>query len=71
MPTTELGIFVGYTNMPHNYLVYLASHMIKIVRRDVKFDEEKAMRCSLEREIHFHANEEFLAPKEEPQDDVE
>jgi hypothetical protein len=37
----------------------------------VKFDEEKAMRCSLERELQLHADEEILAPKEEPQDDVE
>lgn len=50
-PTTELGIFVGYTNTPHNYWVYLSSNRIIVVRRDVKFDEEKAMRCSLEREL--------------------
>ena len=42
-----------------------------MIRRDVKFDEEKAMRCSLERELQLHAHEEILAPKEENQDDVE
>jgi len=42
-----------------------------MVHRDVKFDEEKTMRCSLEKELHLHANEELLAPKEEPQDEVE
>ena len=33
-----------------------------MVRRDVKFDEEKAMQLSLERA------QELLAPKEEPED---
>ena len=42
-----------------------------MVRRDVKFDEKKAIRCSLERELQLHVVEEILAPKEEPQIDVE
>jgi len=42
-----------------------------MVRRYVNSDEEKAMRCSLERELQLHAYEQLLAPKEEPQDDVE
>ena len=42
-----------------------------MVRRDVKYDEGKAMRCSLERELQLHVVEEILAPKEEPQIDVE
>ena len=33
-PTTELEIFVGYTDTPHNYRVYLSSHNMKMVRRD-------------------------------------
>ena len=70
-PTAELGIFVGYTDTPHKYRVYLPYHRLTVVRRDVKFDEEKAMRGSLEREHQLHADEYLLAPKEEPQDDVE
>jgi len=35
-----------------------------LVHRDVKFDEEKAMRCSLERDLQLRADEELLAPKE-------
>jgi len=35
-----------------------------VVRRDVKFDEEKAVRCSHEKELQLHADEELLAPKE-------
>ena len=38
---------------------------------DVNFDEEKAMRFSLERELQFHVYEDILAPKEEPQNVVE
>lgn len=70
-PTIELGIFVGYTNTPHNYQVYLPSNKMTVVCRDVSFNEEKAMRCSLERELQLHAYEEILAPKQEPQDDVD
>jgi len=69
--TTNLGIFVGYFNTPHNYRVYLPSHRMTVVCKDVKFNEENAMRCSLEREFHLHVDEELLAPKEEPMDDVE
>lgn len=43
-PTAELGIFVGYTNTPHNYRVYLTSNRMIVVHRDVKFDEEKAIK---------------------------
>ena len=65
-PTTEVGIFFWYTDTPHNYRMYFSANMMTIVRRDVKFDEEKAMRLSLEREIDFHVDEELLVPKDEP-----
>ena len=42
-PIAEIGIFVGYTNTAHNYRVYLTNSGMKVVRWDVKFDEEKAM----------------------------
>ena len=42
-PTLELGIFVGYTDTPQNYQVYLQTSRMTMVRRDVKFDEEKAI----------------------------
>ncbi len=66
--TTEVGIFVGYTDTPHNYRVYLPDSGKTVVRRDIKFQEEKAMKCSLERELHLHADEELLVPKDELQD---
>ena len=34
-----------------------------VVRRDIKFNEEKAMKLSLERELDLHAEEELLIPK--------
>ena len=39
-----------------------------VVRRDIKFNEVKAMKLSLERELHLHAEEELLVPKDEPLD---
>jgi len=36
-----------------------------VVRRDIRFDEEKAMQVSLERDLEIHADEEILAPKVE------
>lgn len=66
--TAEVGIFVGYTDMPHNYRVYLPDSRKTFVRRDIKFQEEKAMKCPLEREPHLHADDELLVPKDELQD---
>ena len=42
-PTTEFGILVGYTDTPHNYWVYLPTSWRTVVRKDLKFDEQKAM----------------------------
>ena len=67
-PTAEVGIFLGYTETPHNYRVYLPDSRMTIVRRDIKFHEEKAMKLSLERELHLNAEEEILVPKDETQD---
>jgi len=64
-PTAEVGIFVGYTDMPHNYPVYFLDSRKTVVRWDIKFQEEKAMKCSLEREPHLHADEELSVPQDE------
>eukprot|EP00253_Pinus_taeda_P014284 PITA_14284 len=43
-----------------------------VVRRDVKFDEGKAMKVSFERDLELHVDEDILAHKvEEPHIDVE
>ena len=39
-----------------------------VVRLDIKFNEVKAMKLSLERELHLHAEEELFLPKDEPLD---
>jgi hypothetical protein len=67
-PTTEVGIFVGYTETPHNYCVYFPNSKMIVMRQDIKFDEGKAMRLLLERELDLHAEEELLVPKDESQD---
>jgi hypothetical protein len=67
-PTAEVGIFVGYTETPHNYRVYFPNSKMTVMRQDIKFDEGKAMRLSLERELDLHAEEELLVPKDESQD---
>ena len=38
-PTAKVGIFVGYTDMPHNYHVYFPDNRKTVVRRDIKFQE--------------------------------
>ena len=65
-PTPEVGVFLGYAETPHNYRVYFPDSRKTVVRWDIKFHEEKAMKCSLEREPHLHADEELLVPKDEP-----
>ena len=67
-PTTEIGIFVGYIDTSHNYLVYFSNNIMTVVIQDVKFDEEKDMRLSLERELDLHVEEELLVSKNEPED---
>ena len=64
-PTAEVGIFVGYIETPHNYRVYFPNIKMTVMRWNIKFDEGKAMRLSLERELDLHAEEEQLVPKDE------
>jgi hypothetical protein len=68
VPTAKVGIFVGYIETPHNYRVYFPKSKMTIMQWDITFDDGKAMRLSLERELEFHAEEELLVPKDESQD---
>ena len=54
-PIAELGILVGYTGTPKSYQVYLPTNQRIVVHKDLKFDEQKTMRLSLERELKLHA----------------
>jgi hypothetical protein len=65
---SEVGIFVGYTETPHNYRVYFPNSNMTVIRWDIKFDEGKSTWLSLERELDLHAEEEQLVPKDESQD---
>ena len=67
-PTAEVGIFLGYTENPHNYHLYFPNNQMTVVRRDIKFNEEKAMKLLLERELDLHVEEEILVPKDESLD---
>ena len=53
-PIAKVGIFVGYTETHHNYRVYFPNSKMIVMRWDIKFDEGKAMRLSLERELDLH-----------------
>ena len=35
----EVGIFVGYTETPHNYRVYFPNSWMTVVRQDIKFNQ--------------------------------
>jgi hypothetical protein len=45
-PTTEKGILVGYSDTSKAYRVYIPTLRRKVVRRDVRFEEDRAYRKS-------------------------
>ena len=47
-PTAEKGIFVGHDETAKAFCIYLPSQRKVVVRRDVKFEEERAFRRSRE-----------------------
>ena len=47
-PTTERGIFVGYDETSKAFRIYLPSQRKVVVRREVRFEEERAFRKSRE-----------------------
>jgi hypothetical protein len=49
-PTTERGIFVGYNETSKAFRIYLPSSRKTVLRRDVKFEEDRAFRKSRETE---------------------
>ena len=49
-PTAEKGIFVGYDETSKAFRIYLPSQRKVVVRRDVKFEEERAFKKSRESE---------------------
>ena len=49
-PTVDKGIFLGYSETSKAYLIYIPTKRKVVVRRDVKFKEERAFRRSRELE---------------------
>ena len=47
-PTVEKGIFVGYSETSKAYRIYIPSLWSVVVRRDVRFEEDRAFRRSRE-----------------------
>ena len=47
-PTAEKGIFVGYSETSKAYRIYIPVQRKLVVRRDVKFEEDRAFRKSME-----------------------
>jgi hypothetical protein len=47
-PTAEKGIFVGYSEVSKAYRIYIPALKRVVVRRDVKFEEQKAFERSQE-----------------------
>lgn len=47
-PTTENGILVGYSEMSKGYRIYLLAQRKLVVRWDVRFEEDRAFRKSVE-----------------------
>ena len=50
-PTAEKGIFVGYDETSKAFRIYLPSQRKVVVRRDVRFEEEKAFKKSIDSEL--------------------
>ena len=59
-PTVENGIFVGYDETSKAFHIYLPSQRKVVVRRDVKFEEERAFKKLRESE---QGEQQVLAPK--------
>eukprot|EP00253_Pinus_taeda_P012573 PITA_12573 len=49
-PTTKKGIFVGYSETSKAFRIYIPAQRKVVVRRDVKFEEDRAFRTSQELE---------------------
>ena len=47
-PTAEKGILVGYSETSKGYRIYILEQRKIVVRRDVRFEENRAFRKSME-----------------------
>jgi hypothetical protein len=61
--TAEKGIFVGYSETSKAYRIYVPALTKTVIRRDVRFEEEKAFRKSYDVPAAT-GDQELVAPKE-------
>lgn len=66
-PTTEKGVFMVYNETSKAYRVYILALRKIMIRRNVKFEEESALKKSLECALTILQEEEQQAPKQEAQ----
>jgi hypothetical protein len=64
-PTAEKGILVGYSETSKAYRVYIPALRRIVVRRDMRFEEDRALRKSCGRMPVDEQSHEQSAPKEE------
>jgi hypothetical protein len=64
-PTAEKGILVGYSETSKAYRVYIPALRRTVVRRDVRFEEDRAFRKSCGQMPVDEQSQEQSAPKEE------
>ena len=65
-PYGEKGLLVGYSEISKAYRVYIPSRRRIIVSRDVQFDEDRALRRSLDLPTEQHLAQESRVKLEEP-----
>jgi hypothetical protein len=68
--TAEKGIFIGYSETSKAYPIYVPSLKKIVIRRDVRFKEEKAFRKSYDVPTAA-GDQELVAPKEEHESQVQ
>jgi hypothetical protein len=68
--TTTKGIFIGYSETSKAYRVYVPTSKKTVVRRDVRFEEEKSFSKSYDVPA-IAGDQEMVAPKEEQESQVQ
>ena len=65
-PSGEKGLLVGYSEISKAYRVYIPARRRIIVRRDVQFDEDRALRRSLDLPAEQQLAQESRVKLEDP-----
>ena len=66
-PSGEKGLLVGYSETSKAYKVYILVRKRIIVSRDVQFDEDRALRRSMDLPVEKHLTKVLGVKLEEPQ----